>query len=109
MAGLTSELAGHTTIGIDTNPFIYLFEHHPRYFSLIEALFTYLKTPGVRGITSIVTLIETCVQPRREGRTDLVEIYERTLMNSQQVQMVNIDVTLARRAILLRAQYGFRA
>jgi predicted nucleic acid-binding protein len=108
LAGLTSVLAGHTTIGIDTNPVIYLFEHHPRYFSLIEELFTYLKTPGVQGITSVVTLIETCVQPQREGRMDLVEVYERTLVNSQQVHMVDVDVALARRAIRLRAQYGFR-
>jgi predicted nucleic acid-binding protein len=108
LAGLSSVLADHTTIGIDTNPFIYLFEHHPRYFPLIEELFTYLKAPGVQGVTSIVTLIETCVQPQRDGRTDLVEVYQSTLVNSQQVQMVDIDLTLARRAIRLRAQYGFR-
>lgn len=108
MAGLKPILSEHTTIGLDTNPFIYLFEHHPRYFPLLEELFSYLKSPGVQGVTSIITLIETCVQPQRDGRADLVEIYERTLLNSQQVHMYNIDSALARRAIQLRAQHGIR-
>jgi predicted nucleic acid-binding protein len=108
LGGLGNVLTGHATIGLDTNPIIYLFEQHPRYFSLVEELFAYLKSPGVRGITSIITLIETCVQPQREGRVDLVRIYEQTLLNSQQIQMVSIDLTLARRAIRLRAQHGFR-
>jgi predicted nucleic acid-binding protein len=108
LAGLGTVLTEHSTIGLDTNPFIYLFEYHPRYFSLVEELFDYLKSPGVQGITSVITLIETCVQPQREGQTDLVRIYEQTMLNSQQVQMVNIDMALARQAIRLRAQYGFR-
>lgn len=108
MAGLKPVLSEHTTIGLDTNPFIYLFEHHPRYFPLIEELFSYLKSPGVQGVTSIITLIETCVQPQRDGRDDLVKIYEQTLLNSQQVHMYNIDAALARRAIQLRAQHGIR-
>jgi predicted nucleic acid-binding protein len=48
------------------------------------------------------------VQPQRDGRVDLVQIYEKTLLNSQQVQMHNIDPILAKRAIQLRAHYGLR-
>ncbi|MFQ5611947.1 MAG: type II toxin-antitoxin system VapC family toxin [Anaerolineae bacterium] len=87
-------LAG--TEPVDTNPFIYLFERNPRYFALAEELFSYLKQPTVMGVTSIITLIETCVQPQREARLDLVETYERALLNSQQVQMLAIDPVLAR-------------
>lgn len=108
MAKLTSVLSSHTIIGLDTSPFIYLFEHHTAYFPLVEELFTHLKSFGVTGITSIITLIETCVQPQRDGRADLVQIYEKTLLNSQQVQMVDVDPILAKRAIQLRVQYGFR-
>jgi predicted nucleic acid-binding protein len=108
LARLKTDLAEHTVIGLDTNPFIYLFERHPHYFPLAETLFKYLKTPGVQGVTSIITLIETCVHPQREGRTDLVKIYEHALLNSPQVQMLSIEPALAKRAIALRAQYGFR-
>ena len=103
MAKLASHLANHTIIGLDTNPFIYLFEGHPRYSQLVQELFSYLKLPQVTGVTSVVTLIETCVLPQRNGRTDLVETYKRVLLNSQQVQMHHIDIALAKHATRLRA------
>ncbi|MBI1880142.1 MAG: PIN domain-containing protein [Chloroflexi bacterium] len=108
MAELKPALTGHTLIGLDTNPFIYLFERNTTYFSLVESLFEYLKQPGVQGVTSIITLIETCVQPQREGRTDLVQIYEQALLNSRQVQTLSINPVLARRAVELRVKYHLR-
>ena len=108
MGELANDLAGHAIIGVDTAPFIYLWEHHPRYHPLALELFDYLRYPAVRGVTSIITLIEACVYPRRQGREDLVQAYEQALLRSQQVQTVSIDPTLARRAVDLRAQYGIR-
>ena len=105
MGGLEQHLASHTTIGVDTSPFIYLWEMHPQYFPLAEVLFQYLKSPQVRGVTSVITLIESCIYPQRHGRTDLVQAYERSLLHSQQVTMLPIDVQLARRALTLRARY----
>jgi predicted nucleic acid-binding protein len=103
---LERDLAAHTTIGVDTTPFIYLWERHPQYFSLSEILFRHLKEPQVQGITSIITLIEACVHPQRQGRVDLVRAYERALLQSQQVRTLPVDAALARRAVALRAQYG---
>ena len=65
-----------------TAPFIYLWERHPRYAPLSEVLFRHLKRPDVQGITSMITLIEGCVQPQRQGRQDLVEAYTRALLDS---------------------------
>jgi predicted nucleic acid-binding protein len=108
LAGLDSVLAGHTLIGLDTNPFIYLFEQHPIYFPLVETIFNHLKRSGVRGVTSMITLIEVCVQPQRDRRMDLVKRYERALLNSRQVQMLSINPALARRAIEMRVKYELR-
>jgi predicted nucleic acid-binding protein len=105
---LEQDLASHFIIGVDTSPFIYLWEQHPRFFPLSETLFRYLKRPEVKGITSVITLIETCVHPQRQGRPDLVAAYERALLSSQQVQMLPIDTALARHAVILRASYGIR-
>jgi predicted nucleic acid-binding protein len=105
---LEHDLARHSIIGVDTAPFIYLWEEHPRYFPLCETLFRLLKQPEVQGITSVITLIEVCVQPERQGRQDLVEAYEHALVHSQQVRMLPIDATLALQAAALRAQYGIR-
>jgi predicted nucleic acid-binding protein len=105
---LEEALAAHRVIGIDTSPFIYLWERHPRYLPLSEALFRYLGAPEVQGVTSVITLIEACVHPQRQGRLDLVQAYERALLHSRQVQMLPVDATLARRAVALRAQYDIR-
>jgi predicted nucleic acid-binding protein len=103
---LERDLAAHITIGVDTTPFIYLWERHPQYFPLAETLFQHLKKSQVQGITSIITLIEACVHPRRQGRLDLVHAYERALLHSQHVRTLPVDAALARRAVILRAQYG---
>ncbi|MBN1815270.1 MAG: type II toxin-antitoxin system VapC family toxin [Anaerolineae bacterium] len=108
MGELTQALASHTIIGVDTAPFIYLWERHPRYFDLSETLFRHLQNPDVQGITSIVTLIEACVLPQRQGRLDLVQAYERALLHSQQVQMLPVDAAVARQAVALRARYDVR-
>jgi predicted nucleic acid-binding protein len=102
---LGRDLAQHAIIAVDTAPFIYLWERHVSYFRLSEALFHYLSMPGAHGITSIITLIEACVLPQRQGRMDLVEAYQRALLQSRQLRMLSIDAAVARRAVLLRAQY----
>jgi len=73
---------------------------------LSETLFRYLRQPHVQGITSVVTLIEVLVYPQRQGRQDLVQTYERALLHSRQVQVLPVDVALARRTADLRARYG---
>ena len=105
MGQLERDLAQHATVAVDTAPFIYLWERHARYFPLCELLFRYLSEPNVQGITSVVTLIEVCVQPQRQGRLDLVEAYQRSLLQSRQLRMLSIDAPVARRAVVLRARY----
>ncbi len=86
----------------------YLWERHPRYFAPSETPFHHLRSPQVQGVTSVITLIEACVHPQRQGRLDLVQAYERSLIHSQQVRMLPVDVVLARCAVTLRAQYDIR-
>jgi predicted nucleic acid-binding protein len=59
----------------------------------------------VQGITSLITLIEACIHPQRQGRLDLVQAYENSLLHSQQIRMLPIDAALARRAVVLRSTY----
>ena len=105
MGPLSETLARHDVVAVDTAPFIYLWEQHPRYLPLAETLFGHLKQPQVHGVTSVITLIEVCIHPQRQGRPDLVQAYERSLLHSQQIQMLPIDAALARRAVILRATY----
>jgi predicted nucleic acid-binding protein len=102
---LETDLARHNNVGIDTAPFIYLWESNPRYHHLSKALFEFLKQPHIMGVTSIITLIEVCVYPQNKGRADLVQAYERALLNSQQIQLLPVDINIARQAIILRSKY----
>ena len=108
MGSLEQDLSAHNIIGLDTAPFIYLWERHGRYLALSEAVFLHLKEPDVQGVTSLITLIEACVLPRRQGRLDLVQEYERALLHSRQVETLDIDTALARRAIDLRSEHNLR-
>jgi predicted nucleic acid-binding protein len=56
----------------------------------------------------MITLIEVCVLPQRQGRQDLVQAYERGLLQSLQVRMLPVDAVLARRAVALRAKHDIR-
>jgi predicted nucleic acid-binding protein len=102
---LERDLAAHQRIGIDTAPFIYLWECNPAYLPLSQELFSYLNQPQVQGFTSIITLIEVCVQPQRQGRLDVVSAYQRALLHSRQISTVFVDASVAQRAMVLRAQY----
>jgi predicted nucleic acid-binding protein len=108
LGSLEEDLAAHQIVGLDTAPFIYLWERHPRYLPLSEIVFRHLNEPDVQGITSLITLIEVCVLPQRQGRLDLVQEYERVLLHSLQVQTLALNVALARRAIDLRAEHNLR-
>lgn len=109
MGAITDALARHPVIGLDTAPFIYLFERHPRYFPLVEELFRALQSqPTSRAVTSLITLIEACVLPQRSGRMDLARVYEDALLRSRVVQTLPIDLAVARQAIDLRARYDLR-
>lgn len=105
MGALSQALKAHTLIGLDTAPFIYFWERHPRYYPLAEILFQHLKAPTVHGVTSLITLIEVCVYPQRQKRPDLVAMYEQVLLHSQQVETLPVTVAVARRAVHLRATY----
>ena len=65
---LGETLARHDIVGVDTSPFIYLWEQHSRYLPLAEELFLHLRQPQVQGITSVITLIEACIHPQLWGR-----------------------------------------
>lgn len=106
MGRLDQVLDSHRVIGIDTAPFIYLWERSPRYYHLSESLFRHLSQQGTLGVTSVISLIEACVYPQRQGRLDLVDAYEHALLYSRQVRLLPVDARLARRATVLRAQHN---
>jgi predicted nucleic acid-binding protein len=100
-------LAG-AVVAVDTAPFIYFIEKHPRYLSTIDPFFDALDRGHLRAITSTLTLAEVLVLPLRTGDSLLVSEYVNILTNSRNVTMLPVSEAIATRAAQLRADAGLR-
>jgi predicted nucleic acid-binding protein len=95
-------------VGLDTAPLIYYVEAHPAYLPLVDPFFAMLERGEVHGITSIVTLIETSIRPMRNGNADLVARYEDLLLDTANIDTIDLSAPIAQEAARLRATYNLR-
>jgi predicted nucleic acid-binding protein len=95
-------------VGLDTAPLIYYVEAHPAYLPLVDPFFAVLERGEVHGITSIVTLIEITIRPMRNGNADLVARYEDLLLDTANIDTIDLSAPIAQEAARLRATYNLR-
>lgn len=93
-------------IFFDTNVFIYLFEDHEPFSSIVDACWRRMIQRGDKLVTSAMTLGELLVKPTRLGEASLIEQYDRTIRSRAQV--VNFDASVAWRYASLRATHKLR-
>jgi predicted nucleic acid-binding protein len=108
MEHLSEQLAGHTTIGLDTSIFIYHFEAHPRYLPLTRDLLSGVETGQWNAITSTVTIMELTVHPWRLNRPAVARAYEALLIHFPHLLLADVTRDVARRAAQLRARHRIR-
>ena len=63
-------------IGLDTMVFIYHFEENQLYSPLTFSIFESLEKGNFQAITSILTLLEILVKPKKENNLLLTERYK---------------------------------
>ena len=73
---LTGFLARYKRVGIDTMVFIYYLEDHPTYARLTRPLFEALESGKIAGVTSVITLMEILVHPKRSGKVAAAREYQ---------------------------------
>jgi len=56
--GLIDDL-GSGPVALDTPPFIYFIEEHPRYLPIVQPVFAAMTAGTLAGVTSGLTLLET--------------------------------------------------
>ena len=95
-----------TTVGVDTAPFIYLIEEHPKYLDPVAEFFIGVESGRIRAVTSTITLLEVLVQPIRRGRNDLSRQYRQALVNSDGLICEGVSSEIAEEAVRLRADYN---
>lgn len=106
--GLKEFLARHERVGADTMVFIYHLEDHPRYARLTQPLFEAWEEGRNSGVTSVITLLEVLVKPKREGNLEAARDYLELLTTYPNLTIAEVDLGLADLAADLRARYGIR-
>lgn len=108
MGSLGDKLRAAQTVGLDSAPFIYHFEEHPRYQVLCAEVFDLMETHVVQATTSVVTLIEALTQPLAKGDQDLSRRYEQYLRFGPSFTLHSLHPDLALKAAQIRARYQIR-
>ena len=108
MGAIEKFLSRHKRFGADTMVFIYHLEDHPTYAPLTEKIFETWEKGHKAGVTSVITLLEVLVKPKRDGNREAVKDYWELLTTFPNLQIVEIDLALVNMASDLRAQYDLR-
>jgi predicted nucleic acid-binding protein len=95
-------------IALDTMIFIYAFEEHQAYASLLKAFFFELERGEMEAVTSVVTITECLTQPYREKDFALAAQYMVVFRNFPHLSVAPVTDDIAERAAFLRAQYGLK-
>ena len=95
-------------IGIDTMVFIYHLEDHPDYSHITERIFEAVEHGKYNAVTSVITLIEILVKPRRDGNLAVAKDYKDLLLTFPNLKIINLDLKISDIASDLRAKYGIK-
>jgi predicted nucleic acid-binding protein len=95
-------------IALDTMVFIYAFEEHPVYVSLLKGFFSALERGDFEAITSTVTIAECLTLPYRKRNFGLAAQYMVLFRNYPHLSVIPVTDDIAERAAFLRARYKIR-
>ena len=95
-------------IGVDTMVFIYHFEDHPDYSHVTEKIFEAVESGKYNAVTSVITLIEILVKPKRDGNHVAVKDYRDLLLTFPNFKIFDLDMKISDIASDLRAKYGIK-
>ena len=96
------------TIGLDTMLFIYHMEDHPKYSTVTEKLFEGVEHGKHSGVTSILTLIELLIKPKREGNLIAVSDYRDLVLTFPNLTVMDVNLKVSDIASDIRAKYGIK-
>ena len=108
MRNLDEIFNGITRLGFDTAPVIYFVEQHPLYVGVMRDIIQRVDSGVLRGYSSVVTLTEVLVQPKRLGENSLENDYRQVLQYARNFTLLPIDSVIAEQAADLRSRYPIR-
>lgn len=105
--GLVDELR-NLRVCIDTAPFIYFIEKHPRYLNVVKPVFIEINAGEIEAITSTITLIEVLVHPFKTKNETLGQKYRDILLHSEGLTTFEILHEISEMSSRLRAKYTIK-
>lgn len=105
---LDDALRGVTRLGIDTPLFIYFIEKNPTYLNLVREVARRVDAGDITGRVSTIALAEVLPVPIRAGDAVVEREYRSLLLRSRNLAAVPVDVAVAERAAVLRANYNLK-
>jgi predicted nucleic acid-binding protein len=95
-------------IGIDTMVFIYHLEDHPDYSHLTDRIFEAVENGKYHAITSVITLLEILIKPKRDNSLLVAKDYKNLLLTFPHLKIFDLDVNISDIASDFRAKYGIK-
>lgn len=108
MTKLNNALKGITLVGFDTSLFIYFVERHPVHLNITSEIIHRVNAGILVGYSSVITLTEVLVQPKKFKNSVLENEYRTILQQSRNFELVLIDEKIAEHAADLRSRYTIR-
>ncbi|MDD6291136.1 MAG: PIN domain-containing protein [Lachnospiraceae bacterium] len=97
---------------VDTAPFIYFIEkdtNNPQYFEKVKHFFQNAYEKDKKFVSSVITVEEYFVFPYRNNEYSFIDMFNR-LVQTMDIDIVEINQEIARKAAQIRAEYrGFKA
>lgn len=94
--------------GLDTMPFIYLFEKNSRYFNLVKNIFSLIEKGEIKGITSVITPIEILSTLALEKYPEKQKLYLSFFSNVKNLIIKDLSFSQVENVSKLRRIYHLR-
>jgi predicted nucleic acid-binding protein len=92
------------SVFLDTSPIIYLIENNPSFYSKISSYLAESIRKDIFIITSVISIAEFGVQPKKINNLELIAEMEQ-MLSVLQVKVLDITIAMADVSSTLRAKY----
>ena len=97
-------IPNNSIVALDSMIFIYLFEYDLRYINKIKPLFDRIESKKIKGVTSVISLLETLSAPKLKDDKEKADIFERFFYETPNLKTVEINKDVAVKASTIRQE-----
>lgn len=98
------KIPNNSLVALDSMIFIYLFEYDLRYINKTKPLFEKIESGKIKGVTSVISLLETLSAPKLKGEKEKSDIFERFFYETPNLKTVEVDRDVAVKASIIRQE-----